>query len=242
MKNLKIKIIFLSLLLINISIGCKKSEPSPTKEDWTLALTAIYLNVDDICIREYGYVSPLAPNYAANVFSGYPETCENAIIGDSTMDIGRLVTGFYNPAKTNNYGIGGNTACDMLLQMQFIRCNPKNVIIASADGNGVLRGVSADVSRRTIEKVIAKAKERWNAKVSLVLIHPIQLPEANQRKNLVNDLLRSSADCTINMVNLFGVGINDPPPANYMKDQIHYDTPVYNLLKNALFSQCGVSL
>ena len=87
MKNSKIKIIFLSLLLINISIGCKKSESSPTKEDWTLALTAIYFNVDDICVRQYGTVSPLAPYYAVNLFSGYPKTCENAIIGNSTMDI-----------------------------------------------------------------------------------------------------------------------------------------------------------
>jgi hypothetical protein len=232
----------LLILLLFIFSNCEKKEPSPTNEDWTLAAAAYYFNVDDMCVREYGYVSPLAPNYAVNVFSGYPATCDNAIIGNSTMDIGRSVNGFYDPAKTNNYGIGGNTACDMLLQMQFIKCNPKNVIIASADGNGILRGVPPEVSKRTIEKIIAKSKERWNAKVTLVLTHPIKLPEANQRKNIVNDLVRNSADCTMDMVKLFGVGINDPPPNNLMKDQIHYDTPVYTLLKNALLSQCGVSL
>jgi hypothetical protein len=242
MNNSKIKIIFLSLLLINSSIGCKKSESSPTEKDWTLALSAIYFNVDDICIRQYGTVSPLAPYYAANLFSGYPETCENAIIGNSTMDIGRQVPNFYDPKKTNNYGIGGNTACDMLIQMQYIRCHPKNVIIASADGNGVLRSIPPEISKETIEKIIARAKERWKARVVLVGIHPIKLQEANQRKNIVNNLIKNSADCYIDMVKLFGFGINDLAPDNLMADQIHYKEPVYSNLKNQILTQCGVAL
>ena len=114
------------VILLTFS-NCQKPEPHPTKQDWIIALTALYYNVDDICIREYGSISPLGVHYAANLFSGYPTTCENVIIGNSTMDIGRQVANFYDPSKTNNYGIGGNTACDMLLQMQFIKKKKKNV-------------------------------------------------------------------------------------------------------------------
>jgi len=235
-----IKKIFLILLLILAS--CQKSEPHPTKQDWIIALTALYYNVDDICIREYGSISPLGVHYATNLFSGYPTTCENIIIGNSTMDIGRQVANFYDPNKTNNYGIGGNTACDMLLQMQFIRCNPKNVIIASADGNGVLRGVPPEVSKNTIQKIINKSKERWDAKVILVGIHPIKLVEGNQKKNQVNTLVRNISDCYIDMVALFGVGENDLAPDSLMTDQIHYKEPIYTNLKNKILTQCGVSL
>jgi len=230
------------IILILFSLHCTKEEAKLTKEDWTVMLTAIYFNVDDICIREYGTVSPLIQNYATNLFAYYPATCENVIIGNSTMDIGRQVSGFYDPAKTNNYGIGGNTACDMLVQMNYILCTPKNVIIASADGNGVLRGVSAEISAATIQKIINKAKEKWDARTILVGVHPVQVTSANQNKNKVNALVRDKADCFIDMVKLFGVGETDAPPSSLMLDAIHYKEPVYTNLKDQIQSQCGVGL
>lgn len=234
------KIIILGLLVA--TPFCSPKESHPTKKDWQIALTAIFFNVDDICVREYGSVSPLAPTYATSIFSGYPTTCETVIIGDSTMDIGRQATGFYDPSKTNNYGIGGNTACDMLTQMNYILCTPKNVMIASADGNGILRGVSAEVSAQTIQKIIIRSKQKWDAKTILVGVHPIKLPDANKRKNDVNRLVKPLADCYIDMVSLFGVGENDTPPDSVMVDQIHYKEPIYTNLKNTIFSNCGVSL
>jgi hypothetical protein len=236
---MKKSVVWLLILLLPF---CQKKEQNPTTQDWATALLAIYYNVSDECIREYGSISPLGPHYATNVFSGYPTTCETAIIGNSTMDIGRQVPGFYDPLKTNNYGIGGNTACDMLLQMDLILCSPKNVVIASADGNGVLRGISSEVSKKTISKIINKAKAKWNPKIILVGIHPIKLPEANKRKNDVNRLVKELPDCFIDMVSLFGVGENDPPLDSQMADQIHYKEPIYTNLKNRIFSQCGVSL
>jgi len=233
------KRIFLIILLI---IGCTKQESKPTKQDWTVALLASYYNVDDICIREYGSISPLIQHYATNLFAYYPTTCETAIIGNSTMDIGRQVSGFYDPTKTNNYGIGGNTACDMLLQMDVIQCKPKNVFIASADGNGILRGVSSDVSIKTVGKIIFKAKAKWNAKVILAGVHPVQVIEANKKKNAVNEGVKNIPDCFIDMVSLFGVGINDAPPKEFMADSIHYKEPIYTRLHNQILNQCGVSL
>lgn len=230
------------ILIFILALGCSDPKPSPTNKDWVVALTAIYFNVDDMCVREYGVVSPLAPTYAANLFFAYPDQCENIIIGNSTMDIGRQVPSFYNPARTNNYAIGGNTACDMFLQMSYIKCSPKNVIVASADGNGVLRGISPEVSAKTIKKILDTAKTRWNAKTILVGIHPIQVVAANKRKNAVNALVKPLPDCYIDMVELFGVDENSPPPASFMTDSIHYKEPVYTNLKNKILAQCGVQL
>lgn len=235
------KTFFLVFLFILI-FGCQGKKNSPTEQDWITALVAIHYNVQDECIREYGSISPLGVHYATNLFSGYPLTCENAIIGNSTMDIGRQVSGFYDPGKTNNYGIGGNTACDMFLQMDFIQCHPRNVIIASSDGNGILRGVSAEVSKKTIQKIINKAKAKWNPKIILVGVHPIKLSDANRRKNDVNRLVKELPDCFIDMVQLFGIGENDLPPDSFMADQIHYKEPIYTRLKNKILSQCGVDL
>jgi hypothetical protein len=230
------------ILLFLILLSCNTDKTSPSDQDIMIALALIHASQDNSCVAQYGSISPLGNFYNQNLFSGFPETCENVIIGNSTMDIGRQVSGFYDANKTNNYGIGGNTACDMLLQMEYIRCNPKNVIIASADGNGVLRGVSAETSKNTINQIINKARERWDANIILVGIHPVKIREANIRKNRVNELVRPLPDCFVNMVELFGVGENDLPPDNLMVDNIHYAESVYFLLRDKILNQCGVGL
>lgn len=232
----------LVLGLVMLALFCSPTKKHPTQQDYVTALLASYYNVDDICIREYGSISPLIQHYAQNLFAYYPTECENIIIGNSTMDIGRQVSGFYDPSKTNNYGIGGNTACDMLLQMDVIQCKPKNVLIASADGNGILRGVSSDISIKTVGKIITKAKVKWNANVILAGVHPIQVTEANKKKNAVNEGVKNLPDCFIDMVSLFGVGIDDAPPKEFMADSIHYKEPIYTRLHNQIKNQCGVEL
>lgn len=232
---------FIVLLALSLSF-CTPKEKSPSDEAILISLLGIYYNVPDECVYEYGTVSPLGAFYKVNLFDSYPKTCKNAIIGNSTQDIGRQIADYYDPSITNNYGIGGNTACDMLIQMEMIECHPENVIIATADGNGVLRNVPSQISIKTVNKIIVRAKQKWNANVVLVGIHPVQNESANKRKNAVNEGVRSLPDCFIDMVGLFGVGINDPPPASYMADPIHYKEPIYTNLKNKILTQCGVSL
>lgn len=229
------------LLALSLSF-CAPKEKSPTDEDILISLLTIYYNVPDECVYEYGTISPLGAFYKANLFDSYPKTCKNAIIGNSIQDIGRQINGYYDPKITNNYGIGGNTACDMLIQMELIECKPENVVIATADGNGVLRGVPSQTSVKTVNKIIKRAKQKWNANVILVGIHPVQNESANIRKNAVNEGVKNIPDCFIDMVSLFNVGINDPPPTNYMADPIHFKEPVYTMLHNQIKNQCGVNL
>jgi len=232
----------ITILILAFMPFCTPNDKSPTKQDWLIALTAVSYNFTDDCVKDYQNLSSIFPTYQTSVLSSLPTHCETAIIGDSTMDIGRQVSGFYDPSKTNNYGIGGNTACDMLYQMDFINCNPANVLIATADGNGILRNVAPSTSIKTIGKIISKAKEKWSPKIILIGVHPIQVTSANKIKNEVNEGVKSLADCYIDPLPIFGVGANDLPPSNFMADSIHYKEPIYTRYHNQILNQCGVSL
>ncbi len=225
-------------------IGCQNTKTNhPTNNE--LLLLAVAYNYQQSqnsgdCKTQYKNLNSLYQTYFNTEFTNYPTTCENVIIGDSTMDLARSTTTLYDKSKTYNYAISGNTACDYLYQMEAIKCNPKNVLIATGDGNGVLRKVSSATSIDTMKKVTARIKEKWNANIVIIGIHPILLTNENIAKNAVNIGVSQLGYCYINPLPIFGVGENDPPDSSLMLDQIHYNTTIYPKYKAQITSQCGI--
>ncbi|HMV43175.1 MAG TPA: hypothetical protein PKD50_11610, partial [Leptospiraceae bacterium] len=221
-----------------IFIYCQNhSERNPKKKDLILfaALYTYQKTQSTDCKDQYKYLNSLYATYASATFSSYSTQCDAIILGDSTMDLARA-TSFYDATKTLNYAISGNTACDYFYQIENIRCNPKNVLIATGDGNGVLRKVSSANSIETMRKVIAKIKGKWNANIVVIGIHPILLPSENSLKNPVNQGVSQLGVCYINPLPIFGVGENDPPDSSLMIDSIHYNPTIYPKYKTQITS------
>ena len=236
------KKLILVLIILGLTFCQQQKEKHPTKKDYFIALIILNTkNPNNSCVSNYGQLNPLLSSYQTNEFINYSSTCDTVIIGDSTMDLSRQ-TSFYDKLKTSNYAISGNTACDYINQMEYLKCNPKNVIIASADGNGILRGVSTQTSIDTINQVVNRAKEKWNPNIIVVIgVHPILLVSANKSKNEVNKgVSQIKGICYINPLPIFGVGENDPPDTSYMIDQIHYKEPIYSKYKIQIENQCGL--
>lgn len=235
----------LLILFLSLFISCNEpKEKHPTKKDYTLAILAIVNNFSDSCLSDYGTLNPLFTIYYNDIFSSYPISCETVIIGDSTMDLSRQTT-FYDSVKTYNYSVSGNTACDYLQQMEYVKCqNPKNILIATADGNGVLRGVSSSASISTIEKVINRSRVKWNPeKIIVIGIHPVLVTSANTNKNSVNNGVSQIPNiCYINPLPIWGATETDNPRVDWMIDSIHYQSNVYDLYKTQILNQCGVGL
>lgn len=225
-------------------IGCQNSKTHhPTKNE--LLLLAVAYNYQQSqnssdCKTQYKNLNSLYQAYFNTEFVNYPTSCENIIIGDSTMDLARTVTTFYDKTKTYNYAVSGNTACDYLYQMEAIKCNPKNVLIATGDGNGLLKKVASGTSIDTMKKVTARIKEKWNANIAIIGIHPVLLTNENIAKNAVNAGVSQLGYCYINPLPIFGVGENDPPDSSVMLDQIHYNVSVYPKYKAQITSQCSI--
>jgi hypothetical protein len=226
-------------------IGCQNTKADhPTKND-LLLLAALYnyqqSQTNGDCKSQYKSMNSLYSTYAATEFVNYPVNCENIIIGDSTMDLARSTSNFYDKTKTLNYSISGNTACDYLYQMEAIKCYPKNVLIATGDGNGVLRKISNQVSIDTMKKVVTRVKEKWNANTIIIGIHPVLLTNENIAKNPVNAGVSQLVPCYINPLPIFGVTENEPPDSTLMLDQIHYAQSIYPKYKTQILNQCGLT-
>lgn len=240
--RLNLLILFIPILIFS---HCHtKTQTNKSRKD-LLLLAALYnyqqsQNNND-CKNQYKTMNSLYTNYANTEFANYSKSCENVIIGDSTMDMARAVSNFYDKTITLNYAISGNTACDYIYQLEAINCYPKNVLIATADGNGVLRKISSQVSIDTMRKVIARVKEKWNSKIVIIGIHPILLTNENIAKNQVNTGVSQLVSCYINPLPIFGVGENDPPDSTLMLDQIHYNSTIYPKYKTQIINQCGIT-
>lgn len=229
------------LLILFVAFNCEnKKESHPTRNELLLLAVVSQQNKDpNDCKTYYKSLSSLYKNYYDMEFVNYSTSCETVIIGDSTMDLARA-TSFYDTSKTHNYAVSGNTACDYLYQMEAIRCNPQNVIIATGDGNGVLKQVSSQTSIDTMKKVTLRAKEKWNTNIIIIGIHPILLSNENLTKNPVNTGVRQLTSCYIDPLPIFGVGETDPPDGAVMLDSIHYNSTIYPLYKTQIENQCGV--
>lgn len=225
------KIILLLLLLV---MGCDNSGTRYSHKNEALKL----LILD--CLQEYKTLNPLYPFYTDSIFKNYSASCDNVIIGDSTMDYSRVMS-FYDPVRTYNYAIAGNTACDYLYQLEAIKCYPKNVLIATPDGNGVIKNISCQTSVDTIRKVITIVKDKWNPNIVIIGINPVLLTNVNTNKNPVNQEVSKLGACYINPLPIFGVTENQLPDSSLMIDQIHYQEIIYTKFKAKIYNQCGIN-
>ena len=237
--------IFIFIILILITSNCHTKNQTNISKNELLLLAAIYnyqqsQNNGD-CKNQYKTMNSLYTNYAITEFVNYSTSCENIIIGDSTMDMARAISNFYDKTKTFNYAISGNTACDYLYQMEAIKCYPKNVLVATGDGNGVLRKIPSQVSIDTIKKVTTRIMEKWNSKIVIIGIHPILLTNENIAKNPVNAGVSQLVSCYINPLPIFGVGETDLLDNTLMLDQIHYNSTIYPKYKTQILNQCGIT-
>ncbi len=156
--------------------------------------------------------------------------------------------GFYNSDRVQNYAIQGNTACDFLQQLDYISGEPTAFVIGTMDGNGIIRGVSPEVSEKTLIKIALKIKSKFPlTKIVFVGTHQIKLIQANKIKTEVNRRMKLYSEanniCYVETYDIFGVGSNDVPPNEYMNDQIHpANNPFYPELNKKIKNQCGVDL
>lgn len=214
------------------------------KKNQDVLIAFVFYQVGRGCYIDYPSPNPLLITYKDELLSN-PTTCENVIIGDSTMDIGRQKDFFYDRSKTQNYGIGGSTACDFHTAYEYVRCkNPKSVLIATSDGNGVLKGISPEVSQKTIASLVDKVRSGLNPSTIAVLgIHPVEVTAANSVKDKTNTLVSQIPNiCYIDPLPIFGVGENAPPPEGTMDDSIHYGEIIYRRYKNILSAKCRIDL
>ena len=163
---------------------------------------------------------------------------DNIIIGDSTMDISTRYTGFLS-ANSYSYAVAGNTACDMIEQLETVNVkNVKHIIISTSDGNGLLRGISISIISNTVKQLVESLKAKYpEAKITIILIHPVQVSQAENKRSGLNDLIKSDsgANCFIDPSGLFVNGAKD-----YL-DSIHY-TETISFKVKSLLETCGVFL
>ncbi|MDX1959748.1 MAG: hypothetical protein SFU98_14325 [Leptospiraceae bacterium] len=234
----------IAIVLCITLLGCENQskEKFPIKKE---LLAIAYLSVKEKekedCKNEYKSLNTsLYSNYLSTQFSKYSNSCENVIIGDSTMDLAKLNLEFYDRSKTLNYAVAGNTACDYLYQFEGIGCSPKNVLIATPDGNGVLRKVVSSTSITMIKKLTDRIKQKWNSKIVIIGIHPVLLSNENLLKNPVNKGVKDLGYCYIDPNPIFGVSESEMPSQSLMVDQIHYSETIYPKYRQKIIEQCGI--
>jgi hypothetical protein len=231
------------LLFLLIFINCQE-KPNNKNQDLLIGLTAVAYNFSDDCLVDYKVLSSAYNSYL-NVLPTFKEGSKVVIIGDSTMDLSRP----FNPWSffTDNRAISGNTACDFLYQSRSIGVGYETAMIATMDGNGILRGVSLEASVRTLKKVVSYAKDSLKvSNVILLGVHPIRNENANIRKNAINGQMKAYANqngyCFIDMVELFGKTELQMADESQMIDDIHYKDYFYPLIKSKIKSQCNIDV
>lgn len=238
----------ITLLLIISSFGCNEFKKEKPKKNKLIlaAITAYAYNFTDECLADYVVLNNLYNSYL-NVFPTY-NGAKVLWIADSTIDFARYEPNFITELSDNR-AIYGNTACDFLNQIRSVSVGYETLIVGTMDGNGVLRGVSADTSIKTLKKVFSYGKDVLQVKNLILLgIHPIPDESINTRKNVINNSIKSIANeqgyCYIDMVTLFGKTETQFPDSYQMKpgDKIHYSSVIYPLLKSKIKTQCGVDI
>jgi len=239
------KIFILILITVSIFLNCQQKKPKESKLDYLVATFFIYGFTDE-CVNSYGYLNSLYNTYTA-VFPSY-NGAKVLWIADSTIHFAKLETDF-TTELSDNRAIYGNTACDFLNQIRAASPGYETLIVASADGNGVLRGISAETSLKTLKKVFSYGKDVIKVKnIIVVSIHPIPDQDINTRKNAINYAVKKEAEeqgyCYIDMPALFGKSDTQFPDSSQMRpgDKIHYDSSIYPLLKSKIKTQCGVDV
>ncbi len=204
----------------------------------------------DECMKTYVLMNlswPF-PDYYERISSDTKDY--ETIIGiDSTIDMARHYEDFLNSNETFSVAVAGNTACDAIAQLGAIKTsNPKNFVISTADGNGLLRGVDPDYSVLTVERLISKIRDRWpEIRIAVVGIHPTQIPGINTNKDYTNSQIETYMQslentCYYDPLPLFGVGPGEPPPTSLMIDTLHYNKTISFQIKDKLQTQCNISL
>lgn len=188
---------------------------------------------------------------------------QNLILGDSTMDISGRYVGFFNPSITQNLAVGGNSLCDIIRQFSVIQSqNPQNILVSTVGGIDLLQGIPLEKRGRSLELLIEKIQNRFpNANISMVAVHPTQIPSVNQERGIHNNFLKNKAFallggppkiCWLDPLPLFGDGTlspSDPAPDQNMIvlpdgtiDPVHYNKDMSFAIKEKLELDCNLFL
>ncbi|TGK12390.1 SGNH/GDSL hydrolase family protein [Leptospira fletcheri] len=204
----------------------------------------------DECTSTYimtNLVWPLPANYGR--ISSNTRNYQTLIGIDSTIDIASQYSNFLNPETTFSVAVGGNTACDAITQLNSIKTpNPQNFVISSADGNGLLHGIHADDSVKTMIRLVSKIRNRWpNVKIVVVGVHPTRLQGINSVKDYTNSQIATylkslTHTCYYDPMPLFDVGPGESAPASLMLDSIHYNRNISFQIKEKLMENCEIPI
>ncbi|MCR9142739.1 MAG: SGNH/GDSL hydrolase family protein [bacterium] len=170
------------------------------------------------------------------------------VLGDSTMDISTRYAGYLS-ADSRNRAISGNSICDVHQQLPAVQFfGLSEIFISTADGNGVLQGVSTATSIRAGEALIDRLRERWPlARITVVGIHPTLIAQANANKGAVNAGIKAYVDadgnaCYLDPLPIFGVAEGAAASPAQMLDDVHYSFAMSWAIRQAAFDQCAVQL
>lgn len=176
---------------------------------------------------------------------------QNVILGDSTLDISCRYPGWFNPQTTQCDAVAGNTLCDMSIQMRAVHSpDPAAVVIGTAGGNDILKGVPAASIGQTAALFIQKVRTRWPAaRIVMLSAHPTLVTSANAvavttNADIKSNLAGYSNTCWIDTRLLFAgpPAVGSVPAASDMLDSIHYAENISIAVKSAVQGQCGVTL
>jgi hypothetical protein len=236
------RIIFLLLLLIQCTLFDSESKK---KDERKKALNALYviaynINTND-CRTHYGSQNILFSNNEYYSKVSKTGNYKTIIVGDSTMDISTRYEGFLG-SESFSYAISGNTSCDYIEQLNIIKTIPETVLIATNDGNGLLRAISVDVINKTNKDLVNQIRAKWhNVKVHAIGIHPTRADYANRNKDRVNEYMKSLVDCYIDPAPLFTIDSDGRASIDNMlpNDAIHYNKDMSFEIKKYYMTLCG---
>lgn len=243
------------LFVLHCQARSEPESPLADPEVWALG-TVLYLASQPGPVQYQSsectqWSEPLNESYEKNSnwgeFSTDYRQYTTVIIGDSTMDYSDNYAGFLTPG-VQSVAIGGNTLCDMITQLPAINTeSPAHVVVSSAGGNEILRGVSRPNMYDSASLLMEALRNRFpDAQITVVDVHPTLLSSVNSEKEITNpeiqnDVLARPNTCWIETAPIFGVTGSDPAPAGMMLDNIHYDSTVSFQIKDALINDCGVA-
>ena len=238
-----IKIFLLSILLL---FSCsQKKKPYYEKLIQDYMIMNVYMKIQpETCRNSYGQ-----PNLLLNYNEYYEKifnrnTYNTLIFGDSTMDISVRYVGFLS-STSFSYAIGGNTACDVLEQLDIVNAKTSYVVYSTNDGNGGLRSIDNHTIRVTNNQVIAKIKARLNpTKIVVILLHPTRLLKFDDNRKIINDnFINDNQDvCNILPDELFTIENDGRASMDNMIDSIHYNKDISFGIKRLIKEKCGVEL
>lgn len=167
----------------------------------------------------------------------------NVALTDSTWDISRSFSGFFDQEKTQINSVSGDTLCDFnsRFRRSINTSSPQNLIVSTIGGNDFLRGFDDSIIIDTFLDFNSRLASHFpNSKKVFVQVHRTKLSHVNERVERVTPKLkeRSPSVCWVDPNDCFSNPVLD---SEFLpNDSIHYAKDPAFCIKAKIKAECGV--